>query len=185
MLKQQDGECCICLESVSTPDNLLVKLPCSCKLWIHQKCFVQANRCKCLVCKKKYNLDNFSESLKIYLHNSNLLENILSNSDSDEKSEDEIYFDDQYHIDLEILDEDSLDYDRESSCVNFIISIFLKVLFIYLLGLLFGLIYCVINQYTYPQLIWYLHILANLITGSITFCVLYYCCRQISYSLRN
>ena len=40
MSKKEEGECCICLESVSSPNNLIVKLPCTCKLLIHQECFL-------------------------------------------------------------------------------------------------------------------------------------------------
>lgn len=190
MYKQEEGECCICLENYSNPHNLLINLPCTCKMLIHQECFIQTDLTKCLVCKKKYKLDNFSEFLKIYLSNNNLIQKILSISDSesDTKSDEETDIISQHRLDIELFDyhnETIINENRETSYKKFILSVVIRLLFIYLLGLIFGLIYCAINQFTYPQLIWYLHILMNLITGSIVFGILYFCCNQISLSLRN
>ena len=187
MSKKEEGECCICLESVSSPNNLIVKIPCTCKLMIHQECFVQTDLSNCLVCKKKYKLDNFNISLINYLKNNNLLQKTLSISDleSDEKLEEGISMVNRHQLDIELFDNITHIEDEESSCKNLLVSLILRLVFIYLLGLIFGLIYCGLNQFTYPQLIWYLHILMNLITGSIVFSILYFCCNQVSYSLRN
>lgn len=187
MSTKDDLECCICLENFSDNNNLLVEIPCTCKLWIHQDCFVKTNLNKCLICKKKYVIENFNTSMIKYLTNKNIIGEILSDYalEFDEQSVEEINTINESHLDI-LFDDTQIYVDEEEvPCKNFLLSLLAKIFFVYLLGLTFSLIYCGINQYTYPQLIWYLHILANLITGSVIFIILYFCCNQILYSIRN
>lgn len=184
-IKKNDLECCICLESYSDNNNILEELPCSCNLWIHQKCFIKTNFKKCLICKQRYKLDNFSDTLKLYLIENNLMPefNSVSETNLNELSDEEI--DAINDLQLDILEEDTTNLDNDPYCKNLLLSLLTRIVIIYILGLFFGLIYCVMNKYTYPQLVWYLHILVNLITGSVIFLTLYFCCNQIRNNLRN